>query len=353
MGVWLIYFKGLIGNPTLSPVFLAFVASIFISLHKLNFKSFSIKGYYACYFLMFLLSVVLIFLQYYFFDLKFGVLNEMVRIAFPWLFSVLFHFAFINSADRAWKLFYSYSVILFISSVLRVISTIASGNIQFYDFKYDSFLFLDSNFEGFVAFCILLLSFDFKFNSNRRNSLNFILLTVCLLSFSRAIWIALFFYASIRGFFKLSFRAKIIVQALLLLPIYYLIELYLDDITSDGSLLTKVDIITNIFGEYISQSSAFSLLIGIGSGGMIDLFDRESHNLFGLTVELGLIYMPIYTIVFFTLVYRVTNHLVAFSILFPSLISLFPIAYTTSLLVFVLCLKYNNNQTISSMKSSL
>ncbi len=353
MGVWLVYFKGIIGNPVLSPIFFAFIASIFVSLFKIKLKSFSIKGYYACYFLMFLLSIVLIFLQDYLFDLKFGVLNEIVRIAFPWLFSILFHFAFISSADRAWNLFFSYSVILFISSVLRVVGTIAAGNFQFYDFKYDSFLFLDSNFEGFIAFCILLLSFAFKFNSNRRNLLNFILLTVCLLSFSRAIWIALFFYASIRGFIKLSVRSKIIVQVLLLLPSFYLIELYLDDITSDGSFLTKVDIITNIFGDYISQKSTLSLLIGIGSGGMIDLFDRESHNLFGLTVELGLVYVPIYTIVFFTLVYRVTNFLVAFSILLPSLISLFPIAYTTCLLVFVLCLKYNNNQTISSMKTSL
>lgn len=327
----LLYFSGffLSSYKILSPVFACFLLYMFFFLCILKVDK---KTSFLALFIVFMYVPIIVY-QNIFLGLKYGVVNELVRHIFPFVF-YLFVSSYLLSKSthmllRLAKNFISFNTLLLVmETIFRVNAAGGSGN--FYAFKYHSFLYADSNFVALHALSILFLAFALKgFTHTKINKLNMFLLSlVVLLCFSRTAWLVLFVLFYVNFIVK---KNKILNAFVLIFGLLFFFILFsgrfFEEALEDGSFKTKMFIFDN-FIDFLSADYQ-TVLLGYGSGNLIDVIGRESHNIWGLTMEMGIIWL-FSLIVAYAYIYKCFGKK-PFFLLFPVLlsgsISLYPIAY--------------------------
>jgi hypothetical protein len=152
----------------------------------------------------------------------------------------------------------------------------------FYPYKYNSIMFIDSNFVG-LSLISFIATVDIILNKSKIKFLFITALVILLaLTFSRAALISILIYFSIK---RVSLKSLVLFAVFLLLFSVYAVPM----IISDGSYLSKIKIL-NYFNQYLINADCLTILLGSGVGSSADVLGIGSHNLFVLlVVEFGLI----------------------------------------------------------------
>lgn len=159
----------------------------------------------------------------------------------------------------------------------------ADESLMFYQYKFNSIMFFDSNFVGlslisFIAFIDIVYT-----NNKLKFFLIFFAVVLLILTLSRAAYIAVAFYFPLK-YFRLKIKIAAVVF-ILIIGLYFF-----NGILSDGSFLSKLKILDYFF-EYLHSVDLFSFLFGSGIGSSLDVLGIGSHNLFVLMiVEYGFVF---------------------------------------------------------------
>ncbi|HDZ9289755.1 hypothetical protein [Vibrio cholerae] len=202
-------------------------------------------------------------------------------------------------------------------------------SLMFYQYKYNSIMFLDSNFVAFSLISLLFIVDSFFHNEKLKR---FFIITICILmmsTFSRAGCISLIVYL----FVKHATRSQ---KIYLLILMAILASFVLPIILSDGSYLSKLDIIDS-FLIYFEQADVIMLLFGVGVGRAIDFLHIGAHNIFVLlNVEFGFIAFIWYcAFVFFNVYkskYKTVPYWIAINLCGFSLGVIYPFVFFAALL---------------------
>lgn len=202
-------------------------------------------------------------------------------------------------------------------------------SLMFYQYKYNSIMFVDSNF---VAFSLISLIFIVDSFCNNKKLKKFFIITTCILmtlTLSRAGCISLVAYL----FVKHATRSQKIYLFILMA---ILTSFVLPLILSDGSYLSKLDIIDS-FIIYFEQADVIMLLFGAGIGRAIDFLHIGAHNIFVLlNVEFGFIAFIWYcAFVFFNIYkskYKTVPYWIAINLCGFSLGAIYPFVFFAALL---------------------
>lgn len=324
----LFFIKGVVGSAILQPAIYVFLllGSIFL------FQPRSIKENSILLSLSIFLILLLV-IQSRLIGLHYGIINEVGRVVYPFLATFIMISIF-DTAIKNKRLFLKYFVIIVtILLCLDLAFRLMQSGMIFptsnrYQLKVGGLIFIDSNFNGFLAACLLLFVLfqnQIKFDSK----LTFTLFFLALYSFSLAVYIGLFLVL----LWKIVMRYKILLPFMfaafvgLVLYVYFLVE-------DDGSFQTKLEIFYFFIETYLSMPAS-SILFGIGSGNFIEYTGRAAHSLFGLFTELG----SLFVVVFLYFIYRaLLNKETYVVLLFVGIVgfaSIYPITYMT-LIYFVL-----------------
>lgn len=325
-----VYFNGILDLLYLSPALISILLlSPIVIVHLLsNFKKIKIMELY-CFFLILYFGFLLLW-QSSVYTLRAGYFNEIVRLTFP-LFSLLIFSklssSYFISEDRLYDAIFYASVFVLVMAVIRVFFFSGGG---FYGLKYNSILYPDSNFEGFIAMCLFI--FNLCKSSNQRFKKVFIITFISIiLSFSRAVWFCSFLSLSLYLLMVSKYRYfYYCIFVFACISVYGFVSAY---IYNDGSFLTKLDIYLAAL-YWFENYSVYSIIFGIGSGNLILEFGRESHNLIGLTIELGLISTFFIVLFWFLLFYysRLPIRMIL-PILLCGFVALYPITYLNSVFI--------------------
>lgn len=342
-------------NKYLSPVFyVGFISLILFIISAVNNKVLSRNALVCLTVFIFPTSLILI-IQSNIYILKYGIINEFVRHIFPLTF-LMIGFNVLYTKSYEWlvccvRSFCKFHVILFsIEFIYRMSFSLFSGFSisNFYAFKYHSLLYPDSNFMGLnlvmlIIFIDQVLLYKGVFSKLQAVLYKSILLVLLFFTFSRTAYVAYSVYLFI-CLFRISWK-NIIYTLFLALFIFVLIgnvnlvDIY-EGVVSDGSYLTKLYIFEETL--WVLSNSYTSLFIGIGSGNSIDLIGRESHNLYGITLEMGIWWAINYLLLLGFLIYL--GGLRVFFVLLPIIISMFfsllPITYMSFSYIMVIFLIY-------------
>ena len=185
-------------------------------------------------------------------------------------------------------------ILLFIDTIYRFMypyipdsalyNLFSSKNIEFYYYKYNSFMFGDSNSVGLCAMIMLFLllalsKIEYK-NQRRDYVFMFLLLTILIMSLSRASIIALLFGVILYKYWE---KNKVLILFVAFFAVYVLYFILLNDL----SYKTKIGLI-DIVKLFVLNSDNYELLFGIGLGESKEIFIRGSHSLFvTYFVEMG------------------------------------------------------------------
>ncbi|MCD9529093.1 hypothetical protein GLP09_02955 [Photobacterium carnosum] len=196
------------------------------------------------------------------------------------------------------------------------------SGLGFYLYKYNTFMFADSNSIGIALQCIFFLLLFFSRKGYRSNKLMFYTFVLILLTFSRAAILAtVIMYVIIN--FKLY--KNIIFQVLLgllitIITIIFLLFYHVDINLKDGSALSKFYIL-DVFYNYLLNSNALQLLFGCGGGETKNVLGIYGHISFVTSiVDIGLFGTIIYAIFFIVSVLKTKGE---------SLIIILPIAISS------------------------
>ena len=155
-------------------------------------------------------------------------------------------------------------------------------SLLFYQFKFNSVMFTDSNFVALSLMCLLYFIIIAIPKGKVKGFLIFSILLLIVLTLSRAVYIstlALLFFHYARFKYKVILSVFVGIASITIIPY----------ILNDGSFLSKLKII-NIFIAYLSEIDFVTLLLGSGIGTSADVLGIGSHNLFVLlVVEFGFI----------------------------------------------------------------
>jgi O-antigen ligase len=225
------------------------------------------------------------------------------------------------------------------------------GAIGLYSFKEDGVMFLDTNFTGLFIIVLLFLSQYLKiFHSQKTNRYIFILIILCVLTFSRAAILAtiigLIFFSNIKNN---RFISKIKQRTVLLFIISGIIGIYIYNLLyEDASFRTKVQIVDIFFNslDYIQNKYAF--LIGMGLGNSKEFLNIYAHNIFLLYfLEIGLIGLILW--LFTIALILIKTNWKGLIILFPFLIAAqSAVSYGTHYLYATLALIYLLNNKLKT-----
>jgi hypothetical protein len=159
-------------------------------------------------------------------------------------------------------------------------------DIAFYAYKFNSLMYLDSNFVGLqvaivFAFVLALIRFDIRFP----RFVHILLFLIICATLSRASVIAalaaLAFYIYPR--MRFAFRAASMVIGFFGVQIVFLL------VQTDGSFATKIALLEQLV-NYLNVAPTVDLLLGVGAGRAIDYLGMGAHNLVvAYVVEAGLL----------------------------------------------------------------
>lgn len=202
-------------------------------------------------------------------------------------------------------------------------------SLMFYQYKYNSIMFVDSNF---VAFSLISLLFIVDSFFHKEKIKKFFIVAICVLialTFSRAAYISLVAYL----FIKHATRSQKIYLFILMA---ILASFVLPLILSDGSYLSKLDIIDS-FLIYFEQADVIMLLFGAGIGRAIDFLHIGAHNIFVLlNVEFGFIaflwYCAFVSFNIYKSKYKTVPYWIAINLCGFSLGAIYPFVFLAALL---------------------
>ena len=332
----IIYFNGLIKYPQLSPAII--IGVLFVILYfivNLINKNRYFNIWVFIFLICFISSLGFITYQFKTLEMVSNYFNEIGRITLPFFIPIgCFYFLGKTRLNDISKVIFVVSVIFFINALVRLF--ISSG-FDLYSLK-SSVFFADSNYDGYLSLLLyMLISSSSLIN---KTVIKRILFLSCILSFSRSVWIGIFVYE----FIRLSYKYKWLIYvwgALVPLLLGYMYNIYLD-ITTDGSYITKFEII-NMFNLWLNNNGS-NVFLGVGSGNIMTIFPRGSHNIFGLSVELGVLFISVYLIFVFLFCKSFVKDyfLVLFVILLTGGVSFYPIAYMQIFFIFSILLSEKN-----------
>lgn len=164
---------------------------------------------------------------------------------------------------------------------------------QFYLYKFNSFMFKDSNTTALFILTILFTNLAInELISKKKNLTNIILVILLLLTFSRAaIFGALIGFVLYKG--SNAFKLAVLTIGLLLS--------FLLDITNDGSLLTKFFILSEFWFAY-QAASIEAILFGNGIGMSDKLLGYSAHIfIISVILDLGIVGTVLYFMPFISM----------------------------------------------------
>ncbi|PEA54432.1 hypothetical protein CON64_12710 [Bacillus pseudomycoides] len=179
------------------------------------------------------------------------------------------------------------------------LSQVDSG---FYKYKMNSFMYQDSNFVG--IFIISLFFFCVYLRNCKKITLKWqmsILAILCILTFSRAAIFTLFTFYILIGF-KSKWIRILLVIASASMGIFFISSYF----NSDVSFLSKIEIIDRAW-EFIKNTTASNVLLGIGFGNSFEYLSIGAHNfIITYLIESGLIGFTILVVLWWEIL-RKTN----------------------------------------------
>lgn len=292
-------FLGLIFFSTLFYIKYILIKPAYIALIALIVISYASKRYILKYD-YFILSILFIA----FLTLQVVVLNADIGMFFNAILTILIFpiliFILYNHGKKGLNFFLWISVFfLSIEALYRISNPIYYYTEQiyseadwFYPYKFNSIMFMDSNFVALHIFCLLIISLNF---GNRK--INTMLFILMLLTFSRS-GILGAILAFMYHFVDHSLYSKIIkplfFSAIVILFIYLLINL---NFIVDGSFQSKFYILSEVL-NYADINFGFKEYVwGVGLGNTYDLIGIGAHNIFvTLFFETGFLGFIIYFI---------------------------------------------------------
>lgn len=337
-------------NKTLSPVLFAFCIFTLVYLRDLIYKVKINRFQFLILFFVFIILIILIFQKEYMYHRN-GLLNEVFRNIFWLLYGFIFAGLVSNIRKISdWSYVINKSIpfilfIFFVESLYRIYSGLGSG-FNFYNFKFNSLLYPDSNFVA-INLLILYIFVD-KFCSyiSGYKIHKILLIFLILLCFSRTVYLIFIFYIFSKNFNflgKKSYKKWIFIVSSIFVTILGVFLIFNDlysYIITDGSFLTKLEIFENFTKYFFSDGLTF--LFGVGSGNLIDFTGRESHNLFGLTIEMGVVWIVLIIILFTNFLREKNFSWIVMAVLFSGFSSLFPMTYLTLFIcLFILVARFN------------
>lgn len=337
-------------NKFLSPIIFIFLIAFPIFLYRLCIfgKIYSIEIYFILY--IFCVTCILT-LQKYFLYHKYGFSNELFRHLF-WVFYGLLFFEFARNIKNKLdfytivRYFVNISLVVFIFELLfRLFFAILSGITSFYSFKFNSILYPDSNFTGISLLLIYIFINNFPKAFKNIHYYNYILIFLIIFCFSRTVYFLFLVYFLFNIIFSRKKYIKnwiykcVIVFFVLFFSLFVGSSLY-DYVEEDGSFNTKFEIFDGFV--YILNNEDYSYIYGIGSGNLFDYINRESHNIWGLTAEMGFFWLVIFLIFFIRLLFEKKFFWLTVVLLVSGFTAILPITYMTLYIcLFVLTYLYN------------
>lgn len=321
-------------NKYISPIYIVFLLSLaflLFYLHKINRKA-------ILFFCLAVIPTLLIIVgQNIIYELKHGIINEIGRHIIPLLYITLLlslSERYDNrNLDKLAHRFIRFNVyLLSFEGFFRITKSILSGaGGSFYAYKGNSILFPDSNFVGLQIVGLYLFIEFFFTKKTIYTKYKAILLILLVLTFSRTAYLILLPFLIWKLWKNTHLLLKIFVSTIGSFGfVIALIKIY-NDIVEDGSFKTKVKIYENFIDLFIDDLNNTTFFLGIGSGNLISIINRESHNLIGLTFEMGFIWVIIFmgTIIYLGKISGKKGILYVSLLMISGIISLLPITYMT------------------------
>lgn len=155
-------------------------------------------------------------------------------------------------------------------------------SLLFYQFKFNSIMFTDSNFVALSLISLLYFFITILPKGYFKVIVILSVLVLILLTLSRAAYISTIALLFLH-YAKLKYK---VIVGFVFLFLFIIISSY---IFQDGSFLSKLTII-DLFIKYLEKTTLLTLLLGSGIGSSVEVLGVGSHNLFVLlAVEFGFI----------------------------------------------------------------
>jgi O-antigen ligase len=164
-------------------------------------------------------------------------------------------------------------------------------DIMFYIYKFNSVMYIDSNFVALYILSLLFFSFYINRYAPRTVSFFYVCILVFLLfsSISRAAIFSFLIFLFMLPFSSLIYKWRYYVMLFLPALLLFLFQIVFESSGFDDSLRSKF-MILSLTVEYIKDIDPMTLLLGVGVGKAADVLGIGSHNIITTyLVELGLV----------------------------------------------------------------
>lgn len=150
--------------------------------------------------------------------------------------------------------------------------------LQFYYYKMNSIMYLDSNFVGLYIISLYFYLLYLKGITNKKYTVTtIILIFLTLLTISRASIIVLFVFSFLYSFKKYILKYKKMLSLLFLICLIYLYNVIKEISIIDDSFSSKFYIIKRTL-EYLSDIDYYNLFFGVGCGNTVKVLGIGAHN---------------------------------------------------------------------------
>lgn len=224
-------------------------------------------------------------------------------------------------------------------------------DIIFYIYKYNSIMYLDSNFVG--LFTISLFFFLLYLNTlDKRKSNLFIVLILALLTvltLSRASIISLFLFSTIFPFRKFIYKNRYIIYIAIMVLISLLAPFLLEFRSIDDSFSSKFTIFEKAL-SYMREAPIINLFFGVGFGNAVEVLNIGAHNfIVTYLVESG--FIGLFLIALLWVIILLKTKLKAGIIMFPFLfnglsLSTGSIPYLYAIFAIMLVIETRKNKNV-------
>lgn len=322
--------RGLTNNPLLQGHLIFFVISaFFVFLYLLKTQKISPKSLVIiiCGFIVFLH----ITFQYFVLELNIKIINELGRLVIPILTLAIYMITLENtSRPKILIRFFIIITIAFFSIDFILRMSQVNDLMSRYSVKRGGFLFTDSNFTGYFASSFILLFKEYKVLFSKAARKLIILSFIIILASTGSL--AAYFMLGVGLVLRACIKSKklyVLFSALISIIVLFFADL-MSVLISDGSFNTKIKIITDAI-LLIKNVSFVELMLGQGSGlfAQVTAGKYPSHNLLGIFVEMGMLFLMVQFVIYYKLLKNspVACYNLFFSSLLVSMISLYPISY--------------------------
>lgn len=299
----------------IDPVYITFIATVLFLIVYMVFRDQSIHISKP-------IIVSALFFAYLFVT-QFMIVNGEFNTILNVLISLIYFFMTLQliynlSSEKLYKIsnkFIFFSIlVLIVEMTLRILNPTyeingqyLTGNVEFYAYKMNSFLYQDSNYVG--AYIVSLFFFAFYLDGIRPHKkykiAMLILFLLCVFTFSRAsiLTIILFFpfFWTLKKLKTIKFSILFIIVLIPIIMFLYNIE---NVFLNDGSFISKLGII-ELTLNHIRNSDLSTILLGVGFGNSHYYLGIGAHNIFvTYLIESGIIGISFLVILWVLIVFK-------------------------------------------------